>query len=140
MRLRSAVFKDWKFLLDLRSDPVAMLNSFNQSEISEDSHKKWLQSSLASTNREIFIMEDLNNTPVGTIRCDTNKEGQQTLSWNISPNHRGQGLGNLMLSLFFKNKKGTFIAEIKKENISSIKMANRNGFTNTHGDVYKKYL
>lgn len=139
MKLRRAIFEDWEFLLSLRNDPIAKLNSFNQTPITKDSHREWLKSSLMNTNREILIMENSNNSPVGTIRCDTNNEGQQTLSWNIDPDYRGQGLGNLMLSLFLQDKKGIFIAEIKKENIGSIKIAERNGFTNTYGSVYKKH-
>lgn len=140
MQLRPANFNDWQHLLKWRNDPIARLNSFDQDIISEDIHKKWFKASLLNKQRKILIMEDSSGVPIGTIRSDTNSQNEEELSWNISPDHRGKGLGGLMLSLFFKNTHGKFVAKIKKENIASIKIAESNGFAYSSPGVYIKTL
>jgi RimJ/RimL family protein N-acetyltransferase len=40
----------------------------------------------------------------------------------------GKGYGTKILELFLQDKTGDFIAEIKPENIASIKMVQKNGF------------
>lgn len=85
-------------------------------------------------------MEDTNSESIGTIRCDTNNKNEKLLSWSISVKHRGKGLGSLMLSLFLRGAKGYFLAEIKKENISSVKMAERNGFVYKSPQLYEKTI
>ena len=137
MHLRKAEFDDWKKLLDWRNDPVSRNNSFDQNEIDEQTHKAWLSRSLSNKNRDIYILENKEGIAVGTIRCDTNLDNSKTLSWNINPNSRGQGYGNLILKIFLKNNTGDFIAEIKNENIASIKMAENNGFTKESPQLYK---
>tara|TARA_R110001599_G_scaffold344976_1_gene568986 strand:- start:1753 stop:2175 length:423 start_codon:yes stop_codon:yes gene_type:complete len=140
MYLRPAIFKDWRFLLNCRNDPTTRLNSFDQSVVTEKQHKEWLSHSLSNDSRYILIMEDTNSESIGTIRCDTNNQNEKFLSWSIDAKHRGKGFGSLMLSLFLGSAKGYFLAEIKKENISSIKMAERNGFTYKSPQLYEKTI
>jgi RimJ/RimL family protein N-acetyltransferase len=127
MQLRKAIFDDWKILLDWRNDSTTRENSFDQEEISEQTHKSWFTNSLSNKQRSIYILED-NSTPVGSIRSDDMLNGKYLLSWSIAPNQRGNGYGTKILELFLKDKTGNFIAEIKPENIASIKMVQKNGF------------
>jgi RimJ/RimL family protein N-acetyltransferase len=127
MKLRKAIFDDWKILLDWRNDPITRENSFETGEVSEQTHKLWFNDSLLNPYREIYILEDY-NSPVGSIRSDNVSTNQYILSWSIAPNHRGKGYGTKILELFLKDKTGNFIAEIKPENIASIKMVQKNGF------------
>jgi hypothetical protein len=69
MKLRKAIFDDWKILLDWRNDPITRENSFETGEVSEQTHKLWFNDSLLNPYREIYILED-NSTPVGSIRSD----------------------------------------------------------------------
>lgn len=127
MKLRKAIFDDWKILLDWRNDPITRENSFDQGEVSESTHKLWFSDSLLNLHREIYILED-NTTPVGSIRSDNLLTNQYVLSWSIAPSQRGKGYGTKILELFLQDKTGNFIAEIKPENIASIKMVKNNGF------------
>jgi RimJ/RimL family protein N-acetyltransferase len=127
MKLRKAIFDDWKILLDWRNDPITRENSFETGEVSEQTHKLWFNDSLLNPYREIYILED-NSTPVGSIRSDKVSTNQYVLSWSIAPNQRGNGYGTKILELFLQDKTGDFIAEIKPENIASIKMVQKNGF------------
>jgi len=136
MFLREAQFKDWNILLDWRNDPISRKNSFNQDLIDTETHKDWLIKSLSLLSRKIYILEDPINGAVGTIRCDTNSDNTNTLSWNISPKERGKGYGNLILKMFLKDATGEFLAEIKDSNIASIKLAKKNGFIKHSHQMY----
>lgn len=127
MKLRKATYNDWKILLDWRNDPTTKENSFNQDKISLETHRLWFNDSLLNPQRNIYILED-NFIPVGSIRSDNILHNQCLLSWSISPNQRGKGYGNKILEIYLQDKTGKFIAEIKPENIASIKMVQKNGF------------
>ena len=137
MILRKAKFDDWKILLDWRNDPISRANSFDQNEITEETHKSWFSKSLKNPERSIYILEDKEKKALGTIRCDLNQDNTKTLSWNINPSNRGQGYGSLILKIFMESNDGNFIAEIKEDNIASIKMAEKNGFVQHSKQVYK---
>jgi RimJ/RimL family protein N-acetyltransferase len=138
MQLRNATYNDWKILLDWRNDSITRENSFDQEEISEQTHKIWFNKSLSNSNREIYILED-NNVPVGSIRSD-NINDQYLLSWSIAPDQRGKGYGTKILEIYLQDKKGEFLAEIKPENIASIKMVQKNGFKQLNEIKYIKQL
>ena len=138
MKLRKATFNDWKILLDWRNDPITRENSFEQDEVSEQTHKLWFNDSLLNPHREIYILED-NNVPVGSIRSD-NINDRYLLSWNIAPDQRGKGYGTKILEIYLQDKKGEFLAEIKPENKASIKMAQKNGFKQLNEIKYIKQL
>lgn len=127
MKLREATYDDWKLLLEWRNDPSTRENSFTQEEIPEHIHKLWFNDSLSNPYRKIYIFES-NLIPVGTLRSDYFLNDEYILSWNIAPLQRGKGYGVKILELFLQNKTGKFIAEIKPENIASIKMVKKNGF------------
>lgn len=140
MKLRKAIFNDWKVLLDWRNDPLTRKNSFTQEIIKEENHKKWFRKNLIDETSNLFILETETNEPVGTIRSDEIDNNSYLLSWNISPNHRKKGHGSLILNLFLQNKIGMFTAEIKPENLTSIKMVEKNGFKRVNEQTYIKKL
>ena len=127
MILREVTFNDWKTLLDWRNDSSTRENSFITDEISESTHKQWLTDSLSNKKRKIYILET-NSTPVGSIRSDVLDTYKYILSWSIAPNQRGKGYGTKILEIYLQGRKGEFVAEIKSENIASIKMVMNNGF------------
>jgi len=137
MQLRKATHNDWKILLDWRNDPTTKENSFNQDKISLKTHRLWFNNSLLNPQRNIYILED-NLTPVGSIRSDNILHNQYLLSWSIAPNQRGKGYGNKILEIYLQDKTGKFIAEIKPENIASIKMVQKNGFAKQDEIKYVK--
>lgn len=139
MKLRKAIFNDWKILLDWRNDPLTRNNSFKQDKISKQTHKVWFTNSLSNIDREIYILEN-NLISVGSIRSDKNSANEYILSWNIAPDQRGKGYGIKILEMFLQNKIGKFIAEIKPENIASIKMVQNNGFEKLDETTYIKII
>ena len=50
------------------------------------------------------------------------------LSYTISPMYRGKKIGQIMMSLYLIERKGSFLCEVKEENVPSIKMIEKLGF------------
>jgi hypothetical protein len=61
------------------------------------------------------------------IREDINGN-EITLSWAVDSLHRNLGIGTLMLKTLIQDKNESFIANIEKNNLPSIKMVEKLGF------------
>ena len=121
--LRIANIDDWKMLLAWRNDPETRTNSLDDRAISDDEHKKWLQQVLQNPNRRIYIVME-NNEPVGSVRADFEPtEHYHELSWTVAPEMRGKGIGKRMVKLLAETIPGKVYARVKKENISSARIA-----------------
>jgi RimJ/RimL family protein N-acetyltransferase len=129
MILRKVTFEDWKILLDWRNNLETRKNSHNMEIVGEENHKKWLVSILANENRQLFIALD-NEIPVGTVRADFDKQNNEyELSWTISPDFRGKGIGKIMVKLLADKLQAKIRAEIKNGNIASVRIAEYAGMT-----------
>jgi RimJ/RimL family protein N-acetyltransferase len=117
MIFRDATLDDADLLLAWRNDPTTRAMSGNSDIVPREAHLTWL----ATGNKRLYIAE-VDGVPVGTMR-----EAQGTLSWTIAPEHRGKGLGSLMLKSFIESQRGRLKAEIKPENVASIRMAQKAG-------------
>ena len=127
-KLRKVTKSDWKVLLEWRNDKITRQNSFNSELISINKHKEYISDSITNPNRTIFILE-YNEIPVGTIKEDKLERGDEfELSYTINPMYRGRKIGQIMISLYLIERKGTFLCGVKEENISSIKMIKKWGF------------
>ena len=126
--LREITKSDWKVLLDWRNNKITRQNSFNTELVSINDHKEYINHTIANPNRKLFIFE-YNEIPVGTIREDKLEGGGEfELSYTITPLYRGKGVGQIMMSLYLIEQKGTFLCEVKEVNIPSIKMIEKWGF------------
>ena len=125
--LREVTKSDWKVLLEWRNDKIPSQNSFNSDLVSVSEHKEYIENTITKPNRTIFILE-YNEIPVGTIREDRLDKGEFELSYTISPMYRGKKIGQIIMSLYLIERKGSFLCEVKEENIPSIKMIEKLGF------------
>ena len=125
--LREVTKSDWKVLLEWRNEIITCQNSFNSELISINTHKEFINDSLINTDRNLFILE-YNEIPVGTIREDKLDKDEFELSYTISPKYRGKKIGQIMMSLYLIERKGSFLCEVKEENVPSIKMIEKLGF------------
>jgi len=121
------VFEDWEILLKWRNDPAVRQRSISTEEIKEDNHKQYIKNLIKDENKKQYLFL-VHNNPAGTIRQDIIGKNSYELSYIISPNEQGKKLGELMIRLFIHNKEGEFLCAIKKDNIASIKAAERSGF------------
>ena len=128
--LRPATLDDAKTLFEWRNDPQVRAASHNQDEISFDWHMTWLEKSLENPNRKLYIVEE-DGINIGTMRSDWT-ENAYTLSWTVAPKARGKGIGKRMVSLLVKQIKEPIRAEVKVENLASIKIAREAGLQLDH--------
>jgi len=125
--LREITQSDWKVLLEWRNDKITRQNSFNSELISINKHKEFIKNTITSPNRTQFILE-YNEIAVGTIREDRLEKDEFELSYIISPMYRRKKIGQIMMSLYLIERKGSFLCEVKEENVPSIKMIEKLGF------------
>jgi len=125
--LREVTQSDWKVLLEWRNEKITRQNSFNSDLVSLSEHKEYIKNTIANPNRKLFVLE-YNDIPVRTIREDRLENDELELSYTISPMYRGKKIGQIMMSLYLIDTEGSFLCEVKEENISSIKMIEKLGF------------
>ena len=125
--LREVKKSDWKVLLEWRNDKITRQNSFNSDLVSVSEHKEYIKNTITNPNRTLFILE-YNKIPVGTIREDRLDKDEFELSYIISPMYRGKKIGQIMMSLYLIERKGSFLCEVNEENVPSIKMIEKLGF------------
>ncbi|HBS84999.1 MAG: UDP-2,4-diacetamido-2,4,6-trideoxy-beta-L-altropyranose hydrolase [Bacteroidetes bacterium GWF2_38_335] len=138
--IRSAKSSDMKQLFEWANDTSVRNNAFNSEKIEWLNHVAWFNSKINSNDTYIFIAE-LNNNQVGQIRFDRNKENW-LIDYSVDSKYMGRGIGNEMLALaieklyFLQNDKVSVIGQVKKGNISSIRVFEKLGFSKiSEGDV-----
>lgn len=119
--LRKAQIEDSRKIFDLRNHPKVRACSHNTNKIDLDTHQDWFKKTLSDNSRQILIAQQGDNF-VGMIRLDLVGK-DYLLSWSIFPDSQGLGLGKRMLNLASKTIDGNLMAEIKQNNIASIKIA-----------------
>ena len=119
--LRFAKMTDAKILFEWRNDLMTRDASHNTSEIRFEDHLVWLENSLTNQHRKLFVAE-INGVPVGTVRADQS-DGTWEISWTVAPEHRGRGLGKRIVSKLARSIIGPIRAEVKAENIASVRIA-----------------
>ena len=124
--LRKATMDDGELLLKWRNDPRIHQYYFNPMPVPHDEHFAWFKFSLEGSSREIYIAET-GGKPVGMLRVDKSADKKE-LSWAVDPDMQGKGIGTALLKEGRRLLAGELIAEIKAENIASIKMAKAAGF------------
>jgi len=93
--LRRATMDDAALLHAWRNDPSVRAVSHNPGEIAFADHCRWLEASLARTDRHVLVAER-RGAPVGTLRFDV-AGGRATVSIAVDPRFRGSGIGPAIL-------------------------------------------
>lgn len=133
--LREATLNDGPRLLAWRNDPATRAASLTPDEVTPEDHMEWLERTLASSARTLWIAE-LGISAVGTVRLDVTPQRQE-LSWTITPEARGKGYGKAMVTAALERTAGPVRARIRPENKASQAIARACGFTRvfTQGGV-----
>ncbi|MQW87734.1 GNAT family N-acetyltransferase [Sinorhizobium saheli] len=120
MEFRRVTIEDARLLFEWRNDPETRRMSRDTSELTWDNHLAWLSRRLEQDDHGLYIAA-LDGSPVGTVRIDKDE-----ISYTVAPEHRCKGIGEAML-IAAKNLFGPKIAEMKRNNIASAKVAERAG-------------
>jgi len=125
MELRLATMDDAILLLAWRNEPATRANSHKSEVVGPNEHIAWLEATLANHHRQLYIAE-VDERPIGTIRADYDGESCE-LSWTVAPESRGRGFGKLMVCELAKKIECAVRAEIKEDNLASVKIAEAAG-------------
>ena len=124
--VRKVVDSDKELIFNWINDSKSRENSINQREITWDEHCLWFEEKMKCLNTDIYIFSL--NEPIGMIRLDK-KENRFKISYNVSPNYRGKGYGDRIISWVTNQKQySTLLADVKEENIASHKIFLNNEF------------
>lgn len=131
-RIRLATAGDWALLLEWRNDEGTRLSSINTEPVAEDPHRAWLDASISSPDRHLFIVE-VDGEPVGTTRLDRREDGWE-ISITVAPEHRGKGLGGVLLDVtteWFDREIGgdAILSTIKPSNPASLALFAKKGYS-----------
>lgn len=123
IQLRQAKLDDAVLLLSWRNDDKSRQSSHNTKKVKFDDHYAWLTETLSNPNRKLYIAEYLSEK-IGTVRADfITEDDVWELSWTLSPEKRGQGLAKYMVLALVNSIQGAVKAEVKKDNLASIRVA-----------------
>lgn len=127
LKLCVAIFDNAQLLFDWANDNAVRRNSLSTRDILWEEHLKWFNSKLQSQSKIYLLFND--KIPVGQIRFDFINEFW-VIDYSIDEKYRGKGFGKIILELAMKKfKKGDVLkANVKNENISSLKVFQKFGF------------
>jgi UDP-2,4-diacetamido-2,4,6-trideoxy-beta-L-altropyranose hydrolase len=129
--LRPANMDDCGQLLEWANDPEVRQASFQSEPITPTEHQTWFAVRLEDEGTLIWVLE-LGQVTCGMVRLER-EEQTATLSYLVSPSHRGQGLAAKMLHLVLNELNGIWpgiqvAAWVRPDNIASICALKRVGF------------
>lgn len=128
--LRRCTYSDMDIIYKWINDDEVRNNSFNSNYIEYESHVKWFNEKMNSSNTYMYIILN-NNKEIGTARLEKNNS-KATISYLISNEYRGKGYGNKIIDLIKKeaiiNNIDVLEAVVKKSNIASRKIFINNVF------------
>ena len=136
INLTKAGITDINDIFEWRNHPDIRKNSFNQELLSWEEHEKWFMARLNDPDATVY-MAYRRKEKIGTIRFEANESAIKT-SVMLNPLFLGKGLGSKVIKLgverFIMEKKPDMqiIAEIKKDNFTSIKAFTKAGFKEKH--------
>lgn len=137
-RIRLATADDWELLLRWRNDEQTREHSIDQNPVAEADHRAWLEASVVSDDRHLFVVE-VDGEPVGTTRLDSRDTGWE-ISITVAPEHRGKGLGSVLLDVtadWFDENIGAnvILSTIKPSNPASLGLFAKKGYVVVREDV-----
>src|SRR3989338_2399270 len=135
LKLKILTAGDMEDLYTWRNHPLVRKKSFHSEPLSWKEHQRWFKRKSKSPDTTIYIGY-YQGRKIGGIRFDDGAEGIK-VSVMMNPDFLGRNLGSRLIQLGVKKiveiQAGKVItAEIKKNNIASIKAFKRAGFKMSH--------
>ncbi|MFH1536884.1 MAG: GNAT family N-acetyltransferase [Patescibacteria group bacterium] len=119
-----------KKIWEIRNHPLVRMSSGNTEVISLEDHIPWFEKKYFSDQDNFcFVLENENREVISYCRFDFDNENDSYItSIAIELDYHGQGLGHKLLSGAFEKFeiKKMITAEIKKDNIVSVKLFEKN--------------
>lgn len=127
IKLRKAELSDALLVYKWATDPSVRANSISQDKFSFENHINWYERKIAAGNCRYYILESF--CPIGQIRLDIMND-HVLISFLIDEVFRGMGFGKAIVEMGMKEfGKARFHAEVKENNIPSLKVFRGLGYT-----------
>jgi RimJ/RimL family protein N-acetyltransferase len=131
LSIRKVEEKDLMKIFHWSNDEITRTNSLSSARIELEEHAVWFSSKLNNKDA-IFFMTTMANEEVSFVRFEKKQDSRWYVGIVVSPDHRGRGFGNISLKLgideFNKYQVDSIYAQIKKSNLSSIRIFENNDF------------
>lgn len=128
--LRPVRWADADVLLAWANDPGTRSASFTTGPIARPDHLRWLEGSLLSPTRRLFIGW-ADGQPIGTVRLDDTPEGA-VVGITVAPEQRGRGRGRRLLDLLRIWATGSsvprLVAWVRHDNPASLRLFHAAGY------------
>lgn len=143
--LRKATYDDCEILYKWANDPVVRKAAFHTERISHDEHVKWFNRIMADkcTFQYMLCIKD-SLEPVAQIRLFV-EEGRALISYSVSAEYRGMGIGAKMINMAEKVLVSEdigveyFVAQVKYDNNFSAKIFEKSGYESSKKENYIEY-
>ncbi len=144
LRLRKATLHDSRDIWELANDTTVRATSFSMEQISWETHSRWFQQKITSSDCCLFLAFDPEDKFAGQVRFDMQADGSVVIGVSLKAEYRGKGLGSAMLILAverFQAANGERIihAYIKEQNSVSLRAFARAGFTECGTEIVEGY-
>ncbi len=126
------------FLNKLRNKKYVRENSINSKEIPLKQHHLWFRKFLINKNNKFYLIKYYKRN-IGYIKIES-KTKKFIVSWAILDQFRGKGITARFLKKLTNNKKNKYIAIIKKNNLASMKVAEKSGFKFNSSNKYLYFV
>ncbi len=131
--IRKTQDQDMMALFDLANDPKVRAASLNTSAIDLPTHEAWFSQAMHDPEQLLFTLLDGRGNFLGQLRFDLRKAGEALISISLVSASRGFSLAHKIISkgigiMQRLHPERTIIAQIKSENIASIKSFEKAGF------------
>lgn len=128
IKLRLATIEDAQFLYDLRNEKSNRIMFHDTSTVKWEDHVHWLADKLSQTDFVIYIALNEEGDKIGQFRIDAKGE----VSVSLADKFKGGGLGVEIIQIgsenFRKRAPVELIADVKIENIPSLKSFQKAGY------------
>ncbi|MCL5036617.1 MAG: GNAT family N-acetyltransferase [Chloroflexi bacterium] len=133
IKLRPVVVDDFEILWRWRNDPENRKQAVSPEFIPRSHHRLWCITAMNSGNPRVYVIEDVDENPVGEIRLQDNQDGSIELSLGIGPDFRRKGFGTaaIIKACSIAENEGfeKVLAYIRIENEISVRTFKKAGFS-----------
>jgi UDP-2,4-diacetamido-2,4,6-trideoxy-beta-L-altropyranose hydrolase len=135
LSLRPAIIEDCRIYWEWANDPDTRAASFSSAKISYETHQKWFASRLNDPSTYLFVGELSPSTQIGQVRFEKISKTVAMVSISVDKRFRQSGIGVHLLrkgiqKMMQCSDADLIIAEVKLNNIGSLKIFQKVGFLN----------
>lgn len=137
MNIRLATKDDCLNVFNLSNMDYVRVHSFNKEKIVWENHVQWFARAIANENIKFYIIEDTDF--IGHVRLNIDN-GTALISIDILQEFQHKSIAYSALKKIIAENEYQYLAQVEKDNVPSIKLFERLGFTQKEDNPAKTYF